>query len=87
MSLDTCSGVRSSLGKREYLLAKIISDLWSQAAMSERVDCNASLSIVLVNFRSLEMTSICLDLIQQGINVSEVPVWVVDNDSKRILVC
>jgi len=49
--------------------------------MSDRVDCNLSLSIVLVNYKSLEMTSICLDLIQQGINVAEVPVWVVDNDS------
>jgi GT2 family glycosyltransferase len=49
--------------------------------MSERVDCNPNLSIVLVNYKSLEMTSICMDLIQQGINVAEVPVWVVDNDS------
>ena len=49
--------------------------------MSEKVDGKDSISIVLVNFRSLEMTSICLELIQQGFNVSEVPVWVVDNDS------
>lgn len=46
--------------------------------------CNLSkpkYSIVLVNYKSLEVTSICLDLIKSAVNVSEVPVWVVDNDS------
>lgn len=40
-----------------------------------------SFSIALVNYKTLEVTSICLDLISQAVNVHEVPVWVVDNNS------
>ncbi len=40
-----------------------------------------SFSIALVNYKTLEVTSICLDLISQVVNVHEVPVWVVDNNS------
>ena len=40
-----------------------------------------SFSIALVNYKTLEVTSICLDLISQAVNVREVPVYVVDNNS------
>jgi Glycosyl transferase family 2 len=40
-----------------------------------------SFSIALVNFKTLEVTSICLDLISQAVDVKEVPVYVVDNNS------
>jgi len=40
-----------------------------------------SLSIVLVNYKTPEVTAICLDLIQKAVNVADVPVWVVDNNS------
>lgn len=42
---------------------------------------NPNFSIALVNYKTLEVTSICLDLIRQAVNVHEVPVWVVDNNS------
>ena len=41
----------------------------------------ASFSIVLVNYKTLEVTSICLNLIHQAVDVTKVPVWVVDNNS------
>ena len=41
----------------------------------------ASFSIVLVNYKTLEVTSICLNLIQQAVDVTKVPVYVVDNNS------
>lgn len=50
--------------------------------MSENTTFNNEISIVLVNYKSFEMTSICLGLLQKAVNVSEVPVWVVDNDSR-----
>lgn len=42
---------------------------------------NASISIALVNYKTVEATSICLDLIQRVFDVKQVPVWVVDNQS------
>ena len=38
-------------------------------------------SIALVNYKTPEMTAICLDLLKKAINVAEVPVYVVDNNS------
>ena len=38
-------------------------------------------SILLVNYKTLEITSICLDLIRQNLDLSKVQVWVVDNNS------
>jgi GT2 family glycosyltransferase len=49
--------------------------------MNEQENYKSGLSIVLVNYKSFEMTSICLDLISKAVKVSEVPVWVVDNNS------
>ncbi|EXI90766.1 MAG: Glycosyl transferase family 2 [Candidatus Accumulibacter regalis] len=53
----------------------------SQEEISGQVDRPPRFSIALVNYKSLEMTSICLDLLQKAVDVSEIPVWVVDNDS------
>ncbi|WP_339079391.1 glycosyltransferase [Pseudomonas sp. TMP9] len=39
------------------------------------------LSIALVNYKTQEMTKICLDLLRQHLGNSNVPVWVVDNYS------
>jgi glycosyltransferase involved in cell wall biosynthesis len=39
------------------------------------------LSIVLVNYKTPEMTRICLELLEKAVDVTKVPVWVVDNDS------
>jgi GT2 family glycosyltransferase len=38
-------------------------------------------SIVLVNYKTIEITRICLDLLHQHLGDSNIPVWVVDNDS------
>ena len=38
-------------------------------------------SIALVNYKTPEVTAICLDLLKKAINVSNVPVYVVDNNS------
>ncbi len=38
-------------------------------------------SIALVNYKTPEITEICLDLLKKVINVAEVPVYVVDNNS------
>lgn len=38
-------------------------------------------SIALVNYKTLEVTTICLDLLQRAFDVNQVPVWVVDNNS------
>ena len=38
-------------------------------------------SIVLVNYKTIEITRICLDLLHQHLGESNIPVWVVDNDS------
>lgn len=40
-----------------------------------------SLSIALVNYKTPEITKICLDLIKKSVDVKEVPVFVVDNNS------
>ncbi len=39
------------------------------------------LSIVLVNYKTPEITRICLELLEKAIDVNKVPVWVVDNNS------
>ena len=49
--------------------------------MSDKINSIGNYSIVLVNYKSLEMTSICLDLLKIAVNPSEVPIWVVDNNS------
>lgn len=41
-----------------------------------------SLSIALVNYKTPEVTRLCLELLHQAIDVNKVPVWVVDNDSR-----
>jgi glycosyltransferase involved in cell wall biosynthesis len=41
-----------------------------------------SFSIALVNYKTPEVTKLCLELLQKVIDVNKVPVWVVDNDSK-----
>lgn len=38
-------------------------------------------SIVLVNYKTPELTRICLELLQKHVQASAIPVWVVDNDS------
>lgn len=38
-------------------------------------------SLVLVNYKTLDITRICLDLLHQHLGNSNIPVWVVDNDS------
>jgi GT2 family glycosyltransferase len=38
-------------------------------------------SIALVNYKTLEVTSICLNLLQQAVDTSQVPILVVDNNS------
>lgn len=38
-------------------------------------------SIVLVNYKSLQLTQTCLNLLHEGLQGSDVPVYVVDNDS------
>src|SRR5471030_400844 len=49
--------------------------------MSSSFASEANYSIILVNYKSLELTRSCLDLLQQGLQGTEVPIWVVDNDS------
>lgn len=41
-----------------------------------------SYSIVLVNYKSYQLTSICLGLLHKALNGSDAQVWVVDNDSR-----
>ncbi|MDR3411767.1 MAG: hypothetical protein P4L87_12640 [Formivibrio sp.] len=41
----------------------------------------ANYSIALVNYKSLELTKTCLNLLHEGLQGSKVPVFVVDNDS------
>ncbi|WP_460157139.1 glycosyltransferase family 2 protein [Pseudomonas sp. S2_H10] len=38
-------------------------------------------SIVLVNYKTLDLTRICLDLLREPARKAGIPVWVVDNDS------
>lgn len=49
--------------------------------MSKDTNLRRRFSIALVNYKSFEVTKICLDLIKKAVNVSETPVWVVDNNS------
>ncbi len=42
----------------------------------------AKFSILLVNYKTPQMTPICLDLLRQAISQIDAEVWVVDNDSK-----
>lgn len=42
---------------------------------------NAPFSIVIVNYKTPEITKICLDLLHQHLGNSNVPIWVVDNYS------
>lgn len=39
------------------------------------------ISIALVNYKTFEVTSLCLDLLKKALGDSDVPVWVVDNNS------
>jgi len=41
----------------------------------------ANYSIALVNYKSLDLTTMCLDLLQAGLQDTGVPIFVVDNDS------
>ncbi|MDR2186914.1 MAG: hypothetical protein LBE62_02550 [Azonexus sp.] len=41
----------------------------------------ANISIGLVNYKSPEVTSVCLELLKKAIDVSTIPIWVIDNDS------
>jgi GT2 family glycosyltransferase len=46
-----------------------------------KIFCESDISIGLVNYKTFEMTFTALDLIRKSVDVSKVPVWVVDNDS------
>ena len=41
----------------------------------------ANYSIVLVNYKSLELTKACLELLRDGLQETGVPIFVVDNYS------
>lgn len=49
--------------------------------MTHSIPATANYSIVLVNYKSLELTKACLDLLHEGLQGSGVPVLVVDNYS------
>ncbi|QJI29385.1 glycosyltransferase [Pseudomonas sp. ADAK18] len=49
--------------------------------MTRALSPQANFSIALVNYKSLELTRMCLDLLQEGLQHSGVPIFVVDNDS------
>lgn len=42
---------------------------------------NPPFSIVLVNYKTLDITKACLDLLHKHVGHRNIPVWVVDNDS------
>ncbi|MCQ9427516.1 glycosyltransferase, partial [Pseudomonas sp. LJDD11] len=44
-------------------------------------DKTPTFSIAIVNYKTLEITKICLDLLQQHLGNTPHQVWVVDNDS------
>ncbi|MCE4057829.1 glycosyltransferase [Pseudomonas sp. Au-Pse12] len=50
--------------------------------MSRELTTKANYSIVLVNYKSLELTRICLKLLQEALQGQDVTVFVVDNDSR-----
>ena len=41
----------------------------------------ANFSLVLVNYKTPDMTRMCLELLHQHVKEQRIPVWVVDNDS------
>ena len=49
--------------------------------MNPETGGNSDFSIALVNYKTPDVTSICLDLLSSVLDVSRVPVWVVDNGS------
>ena len=49
---------------------------------SEKDFDDFSLSIALVNYKTPEVTKLCLELLKKAVDVNKVTVWVVDNDSK-----
>jgi hypothetical protein len=49
--------------------------------MMRQLPIQANYSIVLVNYKSLELTNTCLDLLHEGLQGKGVPVYVVDNNS------
>lgn len=49
--------------------------------MNQKPSSNSDFSIALVNYKTLDVTSICLDLLGKAVDVASVPVWVVDNGS------
>lgn len=49
--------------------------------MQDQLLNTPNFSIALVNYKTPEVTAICLELLKKAINVLKVPVYVVDNDS------
>jgi hypothetical protein len=49
--------------------------------MNASIATEGSYSIILVNYKSLELTQTCLNLLHEGLRGSDVPIYVVDNDS------
>jgi GT2 family glycosyltransferase len=49
--------------------------------MTHSIPTTANYSVVLVNYKSLELTKACLDLLREGLQTSGAPLWVVDNYS------
>ena len=49
--------------------------------MQDQLSNSTNLSIALVNYKTPEVTAICLDLLKKAIDVAKVPVYVVDNNS------
>ncbi|MDB5981019.1 MAG: hypothetical protein JWQ69_2034 [Pseudomonas sp.] len=49
--------------------------------MNSSIATKANYSIVLVNYKSLELTRACLNLLREGLQGSGVPIFVVDNHS------
>jgi GT2 family glycosyltransferase len=41
----------------------------------------ANFSLVLVNYKTLDLTRMCLELLREHVTEQQIPVWVVDNDS------
>ncbi|MGC5700759.1 glycosyltransferase [Pseudomonas sp. NFXW11] len=50
--------------------------------MSPSASRQPDFSIALVNYKSLELTRTCLELLQRALQGREVPVFVIDNDSR-----
>ncbi|MEO8643967.1 glycosyltransferase [Pseudomonas sp.] len=49
--------------------------------MTRQISTHANYSIVLVNYKSLELTKTCLDLLHDALKGKGVPIYVVDNHS------